>query len=151
MTEKFRTLSAVMLMLTREGEKGEEVLFQKRKNTGYCDGFYDFSASGHVENHESMKQAMCREAKEEVGIEIQPEDLEFVCMIHKNNQDTGTIYYNGFFKAKKWKNEPCINEPEKNEELRWIPVNELPENVVDDRKVAIKNYQNGIFYSEMGW
>lgn len=148
-SERFRTFSAVMLMLVREGENGEEMLFQKRKNTGYCDGFYDFSASGHVENNESMMEAMCREAKEELGIEIKPEDLKFVCMIHKNT--SGIIYYNGYFKATEWVGNVCINEPEKNEELRWININELPENIVDDRKVAIDNYMNNIKYSEYGW
>ncbi len=112
--------------------------------------FMIFQHLGHVENHESMKQAMCREAKEEIGIEIQPEDLEFICMIHKNGSN-GQIYYNGFFKAKKWRLEPCINEPDKNEELKWIPINDLPENVVDDRKIAIENYKQKNPYSEMGW
>ena len=55
MGEKFKTLSAVMLLLTREKDNQEEILFQKRKNTGYCDGFFDLSASGHVEKNESMK------------------------------------------------------------------------------------------------
>ena len=55
MGERFKSLSAVMLLLTREKDNQEEILFQKRKNTGYCDGFFDFSASGHVEKNESMK------------------------------------------------------------------------------------------------
>ena len=67
MKERFKSLSAVMLLLTRKNENEEEILFQKRKNTGYCDGFYDLSASGHVDANESMKHAMCREAKEELG------------------------------------------------------------------------------------
>ena len=149
MSERFKTLSAVMLMLTRNTEKGEEILFQKRKNTGYFDGYYDFSASGHVENNESMKMAMCREAKEELGIKIEPQNLEFICMIHKNTN--GNIYYNGYFKAVKWEGTPTINEPEKNEELRWINIDNLPENIVDDRITAIENYKNKITYSEYGW
>lgn len=55
MGERFKSLSAVMLLLTREKDNQEEILFQKRKNTGYCDGFFDFSASGLVEANESMK------------------------------------------------------------------------------------------------
>lgn len=45
MKERYRTLSAVMLMLIREKNGVEEILLQKRKNTGYMDGYYDFSAS----------------------------------------------------------------------------------------------------------
>ena len=149
MSERFKSLSAVMLLLTRIKDNHEEILFQKRKNTGYCDGFYDLSASGHVDADESMKHAMCREAKEELGIDIKEEDLEFICMIHKNSN--GYIYYNGYFKANTWVGEPVINEPQKNEELKWININNLPSNIVDDRIIAIENYKNNIKYSEYGW
>lgn len=149
MSERFKSLSAVMLLLTRKVNNDEEILFQKRVNTGYCDGFYDMAASGHVEANESMKHAMCREAKEELGIIINEDDLEFVCMIHKNSE--GCVYFNGYFKANKWIGEPSICEPEKNEELRWFKVNDLPSNIVDDRIVAIENYKNDVKYSEYGW
>lgn len=149
MSDRFMNPSAVMLLLTRVHDGNEEILFQKRKNTGYCDGYYDLSASGHVDANESMKHAMCREAKEELGITINKIDLEFVCMIHKKSK--GCIYYNGYFKANNWIGEPYINEPEKNEELKWIDINNLPNNIVDDRYIAIENYKNGIKYSEYGW
>ena len=116
MSDRFMNPSAVILLLTRIHDGNEEILFQKRKNTGYCDGFYDLSASGHVDANESMKHAMCREAKEELGITINENDLEFVYLIHKNSN--GCIYYNGYFKANNWIGEPYINEPEKNEELK---------------------------------
>ena len=65
MGEKYRTLSAVMLMLSRTDENGEEeILLQKRMNTGYMDGYWDFSASGHVEDNEPMRIATVREEKE---------------------------------------------------------------------------------------
>ena len=149
MSKRFENPSAVMLILSRLQDGKEEILFQKRKNTGYCDGFYDLSASGHVDANESMKHAMCREAREELGIIIDEKDLEFVCIIHKNSN--GCIYYNGYFKANKWVGKPCINEPEKNEELKWIDINDLPSNIVDDRVIAIENYKNDIKYSEYGW
>lgn len=149
MGERFKSLSAVMLLLTRKTDNNEEILFQKRKNTGYCDGYYDLSASGHVDDNESMKRAMCREAKEELGIDIKEEDLEFVCIIHINFN--GRIYYNGYFKTDRWCGEPIINEPEKNEELKWFNINNLPSNIVNDRMIAIQNYKSNIKYSEYGW
>lgn len=150
MNERFKSLSAVILFLTRNSDNGEEILFQKRKNTGYSDGKYDLAASGHVEANESMKHAMCREAEEELGIKIDEKDLEFVCLIHKNSGN-GAIYYNGYFKAKKWSGKPIINEPEKNEELKWFNINNLPTNIVDDRAIAVENYKKNIKYSEYGW
>ena len=44
MSERFRAYSAIVLMLSRQGKNGEEILLQKRKDTGYRDGFYDFGA-----------------------------------------------------------------------------------------------------------
>lgn len=149
MSEKYRTFSAVMVMLSRKNEAGqEEILLQKRQNTGYMDGYWDFSASGHVEENESMKMAACREAEEEIGIDIKIEDFEPMCIIHKNK---GRIYYNGYFKVTKWGKKPRINEPEKCEEIRWFKIDELPENLIEDRVQAIENYKNGIYYSEFGW
>lgn len=150
MKERYRTLSAVMLMLIRENNGKEEILLQKRKNTGYMDGHWDCSASGHVENMESMKMAMKREAQEELCIDIDVDDLEFVSLIHKIN-GIDTIYYNVYFKAKKWKGEPKIGEPNKNEEIKWFDILNLPDSLVDDRKEAINNYIQKIPYSEFGW
>ena len=95
--------------------------------------------AGHVENMESMKMAMQREAKEELCIDIDINDLEFVSLIHKIN-GIDTIYYNGYFKATKWKGEPKVGEPNKNEEIKWFDIHHIPENLVDDRKEDIKNY-----------
>ena len=151
MKERFLTRSAVILMLMRDTEKGEEVLLQKRKNTGYIDGFYDLYDSGHVEKDEPMTSALIREAKEEIGIVIKLEDIELATMMHTKTPETGQIYYNGFFKVKQYKEEIKINEPEKCEELRWFPLDKLPENLLQDRLQAIKNEKENLKYSEFGW
>ena len=39
------TKSAVFLFFT----KGKKVLLQKRMNTGFMDGYYDATVSGHIE------------------------------------------------------------------------------------------------------
>lgn len=149
MKERFKTASAVMLMLMKNTDDGEMILLQKRKNTGFADGQYDFAATGHVEENEPMKVAMCREAKEELDIIVKPEDLEFVCLMHKNIGNGS--YYSAYFKAIKWEGTPKINEPEKNDELKWANINELPENTIIDRKEIVKNYINNIKYCEYGW
>ena len=70
-------------------------------------------------------------------------------MIHKNSN--GCIYYNGYFKANRWSGDLTINEPHKNEELRWFNIDNLPSNIVNDRIIAIENYKTNIKYSEYGW
>lgn len=150
MKERFLTKSAVILMLTRYKENEEEILLQKRMNTGYMDGYYDLSASGHVEKDEQMTKTLIRETKEELGIDISIKDIEFVTIMHTNSKDK-QIYYNGFFKATKYSGEITINEPTKCEELKWFKLNELPSNILPDRLQAIQNYINNIKYSEFGW
>ena len=147
MKERFKTASAVMLMKILIMEKC--FFYKKSKNTGFADGRYDFSATGHVEENESMKVAVCREAKEELDIIFKPEDLEFVSLMHINIGKGS--YYSAYFKTTKWEGIPKINEPNKNEELKWVNINELPENTIIDRKEIVKNYINNIKYCEYGW
>ncbi len=143
--DRFKTPIAVILMLIRNNNGKEQILLQKRKNTGYMDNYYDFSASGHVEEKETMKMALIREAKEEIGIDIDIKDVELVTIVHdiKNNE-----YINGYFKVTKWQGEVKINEKDKIEEIRWCDIDNLPQNIIENRKVSIKNYKEKIFYDE---
>ena len=63
--------------------KGNDVLFGCRQNTGYEDGAYHLP-SGHLEAGESVVAALIREAKEEIGITIRPEVVEFAHVMHNS-------------------------------------------------------------------
>ncbi len=151
MKERFKCLIAVFLLLTRENKGKTEILLQKRKNTGYMDGKYDLCSSGHLELGESLKQALVRETKEEIGIDIKEEDLEFITMFHENQSDISTEYLMITFKANKYSGIPTIMEPHKNEELLWVDINNIPENTIYSRKMIIdavinnKNYIDRAF------
>lgn len=50
---------------------GKNILLQKRSsNEKFFTGLYDISIAGHIDEHESPKDAMIREAQEEGGIKI---------------------------------------------------------------------------------
>lgn len=49
--------------------------------------------SGHLEQDESLKQAIVREAFEEVGIILNEENIRVVCMVRKASNDN---YFNYF-------------------------------------------------------
>ena len=68
---------------------GTEVLLQLRRNTGYMDGYWATGAAGHVESGESVLQAACREAREEVGVVLAPEDLSPLTAMHRSNDVGG--------------------------------------------------------------
>ncbi len=151
MGEHFKTLSAVMLILEKQIEGRKQILLQKRQNTGYMDGMWDCAASGHVEENESMKMAMKREAQEELGIQINIDDIKFASFSHKYTISTGVIYYNAYFSISNYDGKITIAEPEKCSDLKWFYIDELPEDLICDRKIAIQNYCNNIPYSEYGW
>lgn len=113
--------SAVFVLLENEAS---EILLQRRMNTGFMDGHYDMSATGHVDDDEYVVDAVIREAKEEIGIDIAPEDLKMVMAAQMN---VDRPYLNYVFICKKWQGQPKIMEPEKCDDLKWVQKDKLPE------------------------
>ncbi len=108
--------------------------------------------AGHGEAGESVREATAREAMEEVGVSINPADLELVHVQHRWSEDAGGHSRIGFyFAAKKYTGEPQNMEPEKCDELGYFPIDNLPNNTVAPFRLAIECYAKGITYSEFGW
>lgn len=137
-------LAAVHLILEQDGK----VLLSRRFNTGYEDGKYSVVA-GHIDAGETATTAMVREALEEAGIDIRPEDMQMAHVMHRNGDDRERIDF--FIRATKWKGTPCVMENDKCDEMSWYVVDALPENVIPYVRSAIQHIQNGHFYSEFGW
>lgn len=125
--------------------------YKKDKNTSYDNGMWDCAASGHVDENESIKMALSREAKEELNIDIKIDDIEFASYIHKYISEEKDSYNNFFFVVKKYNGAPIINEPNKCSEIKWFDINNLPDNFLSDRKIALKNYFSNIYYDEICW
>jgi len=129
--------------------KKDKILLLRRFNTGWEDEKYSL-ISGHLERSETVKQAMIREAKEEAGINLSPENLHVVHTMHRKSNNN-LEYIDFFLIADKWKGEPKIMEPDKCDELRWFSLKELPQNIILHVRKAIENYQKNITFSEYGW
>ena len=151
MAEHFKVPSAVVVMLLREVDGKTQVLLQRRQNTGFMDGLWDLSYAGHVEHGESMTAAAVREAAEELGIKISPENLKFFTLIHKTEKEWDLIFINAYFVCEEFLGEPHIAEPEKCLELKWFDLDGLPDDLINDRKCAVKAYFDGTRYIEYGW
>lgn len=147
---RFRTISAVLILLTRNGKNGTEYLLQKRQNTGFADGMWDFSASGHVEKDEPMSKTVCREVKEEIGIDVLPQDIEFMGLLHSFGD--GEPRFLGCFRVMRYTGDIKIGEPDKVAELKWFNENALPDEMIESRKVVLERFKkDGVFYQEYGW
>ena len=141
--ERFKLVSAVHLILIRNGE----ILLLRRFNTGYRDGEYSVVA-GHLDGGEQARVAMSREAEEEAQIKLDPNELELAHIMHRNSKEERLDF---FFVAKAWEGTPAIMEPDKCDELKWFPLNKLPDNMVPYVRKAVEHYSNGQIYSEFGW
>lgn len=151
MVETVIEKSAVLLVLMRCVDDEDEILLQLRQNTKYGNGKWDLAATGHVEPGESMEMALIREAREEIGVEINVKDVNFLTLMHVYTPTTYRTYYNAYFKVDTFKNTPTIVEKDKCGALQWFKVKDLPSNILADRKQAILNILSNISYGEMGW
>ena len=134
--------TAILLLI-----KDDRVLLCRRYNTGWEDGKYGFMA-GHIDGGESFTSALCREAKEELGIAIKPEDLRFVHMQHRTSNKE---YIYTYFTTAKWQGKVSIHEPDKCDGIQWFTLDKLPTNLVADTAFIIECYQKGVLYSETGF
>ncbi len=141
MSNYFR--SAVHLFITQD----DKILLLRRYNTGYEDGNYSVVA-GHLNGGEQIIAAAIREAKEEVGIDIQEEDVEIVQMMHRISESERIDF---FVTVDSWQGEITNKEPNKCDDLSWFPLDQLPENTIPYVRQAIWNYQANIPFSSFGW
>ena len=133
--------AAIFLILEKDGK----VLLQQRKNTGHEDGNYGLP-SGHVEEGESCTQALGREIKEEIDIDINESDVEVVHVMQNNTIDR--MYFNVHCKVSKWKGTPTNLEPEKCSDLSWFPIDDLPDNTINYIRATLEYVRKGVSYSE---
>lgn len=108
MPYELKKVSAVCVI-----EKDGKYLFVKRAHTGMADGFY-MLPGGHVEVGETVLHATCRELKEELGIDVKEEDLEFKLV------EPIKTHITFFFKVKKYAGVPQNMEPNKHDEVVFL-------------------------------
>jgi 8-oxo-dGTP diphosphatase len=140
-TDRFRVVPAAYVLLRRE----DEVLLQLRQNTGYRDGFWAMAAAGHVEKDESVFAAAVREAAEELGIEIEVDDLVPLCGMHRTHGNHQAVDERAdfFFECWHWSGEPRAMEPAKNAGLGWFRLDGLPAPVVPHELFVMERLRAG--------
>ena len=127
--------------------RGDKILLLRRFNTGYRDGWYSVPA-GHLDGGETVLAAAVREAREEIGVEIDPSALTFSSVMHRNEGDERIDF---FVHVHAWGGEPVNAEPDKCDELCWTPLDALPENLIPYVQRALENHANSVRFDEFGW
>lgn len=142
--EKFTYLVVVNIILLKD----EKVLLSRRFNTGYHDGDFELP-SGHMDGNETVRAAAAREAKEELGVTINVDDLEVSHVMHRFGENYERIEF--FLTAESWEGEPDVMEPHECDEMKWFPVNELPVNMIPKSKYGLEQSLAGVIFSEFDW
>ena len=140
--EREKFLSSIYIIIKNEKD---QVLLQRRQGTKLWPGFLALPA-GHIDEGENAYEALVREAKEELNIIINLDDITDTFVVNRKNESLPS-YYDVYFEVSKYKGDIKINEPEKCSELVWCDINKLPEDMIDFEIEAIKNNQKGIKFS----
>ncbi|WP_342670873.1 NUDIX hydrolase [Pseudonocardia acaciae] len=134
----------VHILLVRDGQ----ILLSRRRG-GYGDGMWHLP-SGKTDMGEPADRAVVREAHEEVGVIIDPDDLRFVHALHVQHPDEEPRL-GVFFEATRWRGEPTNREPDKCSAVRWFPLTALPDWTIPYPAAGISAYLAGVPFGVFGW
>ncbi len=122
--------------------RGEEVLLARRDGTGYGDGLLHLP-SGHVEDGEDVRAAMVREAREELGLALDPGELRAVLVLQHRGPG-GAPRTGWFFEAGYGAGGVPVNaEPHKCAGLSWHPLDDLPDDMVAYCRAGLERLRAG--------
>jgi 8-oxo-dGTP diphosphatase len=123
----FRTIESSYVYLERGHLRHREVLLIQRANTGFFDGLWCFPA-GRLEmleqedppRMETPLEAGIREAKEEVGVEIDRYDLRLIRSLGRVAEEGDHLRMDHLLYTRRWRGEPVNNEPHRASDIGWF-------------------------------
>ena len=122
-----------------------KILMQRRANTGFNDGILQLP-SWHLEWEETYFQALKREMKEEINIDIDDSDIVLSHVWHRIHK-WDRVYYDIYLEITKYRWEIKNNEPDKCSELDFFDIH-TPD-FTPYNKIALKHIQNKVVLSEI--
>jgi 8-oxo-dGTP diphosphatase len=127
-----RVVVDVILLLTSHGR----VMLRERANTGYGDGAYE-PPSGELADRETIVETAIRVASA-AGIVISAENVSLAHVMH-DVSGSGRIAF--FLSVSGWAGQPTPPD------AGWFPLADLPTNMLDRARVALRNYADGMHFS----
>lgn len=139
--DRHREIVDVHLLLLRRAP-APEVLLARRAGTGYADGLLNMP-SGHLEDGEDVRSGVLREAAEEIGLVLTPEQVA-VALVMQHKPPAGRSRMGWFFAAELPPGARVVNaEPDKCAEIGWYPLDALPDDLVASCRVGLEAYRAG--------
>ncbi len=127
-----RVVVDVVLLLLSSGR----ILLRERANTGYGDGAYE-PPSGELIDRETIVETAIRVASE-AGLVITEQDVALAHVMH-DVSGSGRIGF--YLSVSGWTGQPASPD------ARWFDVEDLPTNMLDRARVALRNYADGMGFS----
>lgn len=141
----FRPYVGLHLILIEHGK----VLLLQRANTGFADGSWSLPG-GCLDEGEPLPAGAAREAREELGIVIDPADLAFAHLCHHADPD-GQARIGVFFTTTRWTGHPANTEPGKCAKIDWFDPDSLPGDTVTYIRDGLTAHRDGKKFSLNGW
>jgi 8-oxo-dGTP diphosphatase len=125
---------------------GGDLLLGRRANTGYGDGAYE-PPSGRLAERETLVEAAVRVAAAQVGIALDPARVSLAHVLH-DVSGAGRMAF--FLTADGWADDESpvpLAGAGSYSDFGWYPLTELPANMIDRARVAVRNYAAGARFS----
>lgn len=125
---------------------GGDLLLGRRANTGYGDGAYE-PPSGRLAERETLVEAAVRVAAEQVGIALDPARVSLAHVLH-DVSGAGRMAF--FLTADGQDGGPSpmpLAGSGSYSDFGWYPLTDLPANMIDRARVAVRNYAAGARFS----
>jgi 8-oxo-dGTP diphosphatase len=139
----FQLIVDIHLLLVSNGD----LLLGRRANTGYGDGAYE-PPSGRLAERETLVEAAVRVAAAQTGIALDPARVSLAHVLH-DVSGAGRMAF--FLTADGWTDEACPAPPADGtrsySDFGWYPLTDLPANMIDRARVAVRNYAAGARFS----
>lgn len=126
------------------------MLLSRRCNTGYQDGKYSVPA-GRLEDEETITDCLVREAREEANLVLTESMLDPPTVLHRMAREGAGSCVDFFFIARRFEGRIHNNEPDKCDDLRFFPVDDLPANTIPYVRFGIDLALRGQPFGEFGW
>jgi len=100
---------------------------------------------GKLEFQESLREGVCREVREETGIEVDKASLKLVSVTNDIVEDAHFVTLG--FLSESFEGGPRVMEPDEITEWKWFDLDNLPDNIFPPSKKVLENYAQNIIFS----